>query len=208
MGATLLIVDDEPRIYQALRRSLHREPLEIVYADCGQAALSILESRHVDVMLADENMPGMTGSELLALVHQRWPAVVRMMLTGTAQLEVIIAAVNQGRIAKFFTKPCNEAELIIAIRDALEEKNDDPRSQSGPANTTGGTPIQIKATSTPATTTGPRPTLSLDSMTLTARLPTAVAKKDDETVIDLDDETKTVETELADLQNQLDKLAE
>lgn len=207
MGATLLIVDDEPRIYQALRRSLHREPLEIVYADCGQAALSILESRHIDVMLADENMPGMTGSELLGVVHQRWPGIVRMMLTGTAQLEVIIAAVNQGRIAKFFTKPCNEAELIIAIRVALEEKNDDPRNHSGPANTPGGTPIEIKSTTTPPTTTA-RPTLSLDSMTLTARMPTAVAKKDDETVIDLDDETKTVETELADLQNQLDKLAE
>jgi len=204
MGATLLIVDDEPRIYQALRRSLHREPLEIVYADSGQAALGILESRHIDVMLADENMPGMTGSELLGVVHQRWPDVVRMMLTGTAQLEVIIAAVNQGRIAKFFTKPCNEAELIIAIRDALEEKAGDRHTSSGPTNAFGGTPIQMKAQEKAAAP----PVLSLDSMTLTARLPTAVVKPDDETVIDLDDETKTVETELADLQGQLDKLAE
>ncbi|MFT7463666.1 MAG: DNA-binding NtrC family response regulator [Pseudohongiellaceae bacterium] len=203
MEATLLIVDDEPRIYQALRRSLHREPLELVYADCAQAALTILESRHVDVMLADENMPGMTGSELLSQVHQRWPDVVRMMLTGTARLEVVIAAVNQGRIAKFFTKPCNEAELIIAIRDALAEANDEPKSFASPSNGSAGTPIQIN---TPPVASPPP--LSLDLMTLTARLPAANTNRGGDTVIDLDGDSEDVESELADVRSELDKLAE
>lgn len=202
MDATLLIVDDEPRIFQALRRSLHREPLEIIFADSGQKALRILESRSVDVMLVDENMPGMTGSELLGHVHQRWPAVVRMMLTGTARLEVVIAAVNQGRISKFFTKPCNEAELIIAIRDALTEKGRDPGSNVSSVRATGGAPIQIKSAPTP----DPTP---LDSLTIPMPLTTIETQtQPTESVIDLDEGTGDVDQELADLQSELDRLAE
>lgn len=119
MAATLLIVDDEPRIFGALRRALHREPLRLLHAESGEAALAVLEKESVDVVLADENMPGMNGSRLLAEVSRRWPDAVRMMLTGTADMDVVCKAVNEGRISRIFTKPCNEAELIVAIRDAL-----------------------------------------------------------------------------------------
>ena len=120
MDHAVLIVDDEPKIYHALRRALHREPYDILYASGGEEALKLLGERAVDVIVADQNMPAMQGSVLLARVRQQYPDIVRMMLTGDARLETVMAAVNKGEIYRFFTKPCNEAELIISIRDALQ----------------------------------------------------------------------------------------
>lgn len=120
MDHAVLIVDDEPKIYHALRRALHREPYDILYAAGGEEALKLLGERPVDVVVADQNMPNMQGSVLLARIRQQYPDVVRMMLTGDARLETVMAAVNKGEIYRFFTKPCNEAELIISIRDALQ----------------------------------------------------------------------------------------
>ena len=120
MDHAVLIVDDEPKIYHALRRALHREPYDVVYASGGAEALKLLGERSIDVIIADQNMPEMQGSVLLSRVRQQYPDIVRMMLTGDARLETVMAAVNKGEIYRFFTKPCNEAELIISIRDALQ----------------------------------------------------------------------------------------
>ncbi|GJM21941.1 MAG: hypothetical protein DHS20C15_18560 [Planctomycetota bacterium] len=121
MEHTLLIVDDEPKIYHALRRALHREKdWKTLYADGGDAALKLLEQESVDIVIADENMPGMNGTQLLGLVRQKYPDIIRMMLTGDARLDVVMNAVNRGEIYRFFTKPCDEAQLIISIRDALQ----------------------------------------------------------------------------------------
>ena len=121
METKLLIVDDEPMIYQALRRALYRESgWRTLYANGAESALTILETEHIDVVIADENMPGMNGSKLLGVVRQRWPDVIRMMLTGDPSVDVLMNAVNTGEIYRFFTKPCNEAELIVSIRDALQ----------------------------------------------------------------------------------------
>lgn len=121
MEHTLLIVDDEPKIYHALRRALHRErDWKTLYADGAEAALKMLETESVDIVIADENMPGMNGTQLLGLVRQKYPDIIRMMLTGDARLDVVMNAVNRGEIYRFFTKPCDEAQLIISIRDALQ----------------------------------------------------------------------------------------
>ena len=120
MDHAVLIVDDEPKIYHALRRALHREPYDVVYASGGAEALKLLGERSIDVIIADQNMPEMQGSVLLSRVRQQFPDIVRMMLTGDARLETVMAAVNKGEIYRFFTKPCNESELIISLRDALQ----------------------------------------------------------------------------------------
>ena len=120
MDHAVLIVDDEPKIYHALRRALHREPYDVVYASGGAEALKLLGERSIDVIIADQNMPEMQGSMLLSRVRQQFPDIVRMMLTGDARLETVMAAVNKGEIYRFFTKPCNESELIISLRDALQ----------------------------------------------------------------------------------------
>jgi two-component system probable response regulator PhcQ len=118
---TLLIVDDEPKIYHALRRALHSESgWKTIYANGADEALERLEQGQVEVIIADENMPGMNGSQLLSVVRRRWPDVIRMMLTGDPRIDVVMNAVNNGEIYRFFTKPCNEVELIVSIREALQ----------------------------------------------------------------------------------------
>jgi len=121
MEHKILIVDDEPNIFHALRRAMHGEASwQLLYAESGEKALEVLEEEVIDLMICDENMPGMNGTQLLGLVRQRWPDVIRMMLTGDASVDLVVNAVNNGEIYRFFTKPCNEAELIISVRDALK----------------------------------------------------------------------------------------
>ncbi len=119
---TVLIVDDEQNVYNALRRTLRSEDLNTIYAASAEEAEQILETTTVDVALVDMHMPGMQGNQLLARIRQRWPSVVRMMLTGDTRLDVVIRAVNHGEVFRFFVKPANEAELIVALRDAFQLK--------------------------------------------------------------------------------------
>jgi len=118
----VLIVDDEPKICQALRRAMHREPYEVLSAADADEALKLLAERDIDVVIADENMPGLKGSMLLARIRSQWPDIVRMMLTGDARLETVVSAVNRGEIFRFFIKPANEAEIIVSVREALKTR--------------------------------------------------------------------------------------
>ena len=79
---TLLIVDDEAQILSALERSLRREGYEIVAVESAAAALRILDERHVDAILSDHKMPGMSGVQLLARAAEMRPDIVRMLITG------------------------------------------------------------------------------------------------------------------------------
>lgn len=161
---TILIVDDEPKVYHALRRTLHREPYEILAAQDAEEALALMEQHAVDVVISDENMPGMTGTAFLARARQQWPDTVRFMLTGNARLDVTLHAINEAGIQRFFTKPCNEAELIVAIRDAIRtrEATQAARPQpsaTGPATEHGVSPAQgapaAAATDEPGSARGP-----------------------------------------------------
>lgn len=118
----VLIVDDEPKVCQALRRAMHREPYEVLSAADAEEALKLLAERDIDVVIADENMPGLKGSMLLARIRSQWPDIVRMMLTGDARLETVVSAVNRGEIFRFFIKPANEAEIIVSVREALKTR--------------------------------------------------------------------------------------
>jgi len=122
MAHTILIVDDEPAVTQALRRSLRNEPYKIECCNSGREALRLLRSRPVDVVISDEQMPGMTGSEFLAVVCRQHPDTVRIILTGHSHLDAIVKSINEGEIYRFLTKPCNRDELRITIRQALEQR--------------------------------------------------------------------------------------
>ena len=122
MQHTVLVVDDEPVIREMLTEALTREPYEILCAGSAEEALAILSQEPVDVVLSDEKMPGMDGSEFLAIVRQQYPDTIRMILTGHASLESAIRAINEGEIYRFFTKPCNMVDLMVTIRQALQQK--------------------------------------------------------------------------------------
>lgn len=122
MAHRVLLVDDEPLVLESLKRTLHREPYEILCANSGNEALAILEIEPVDVVMADEMMPGMLGSELLATVCRRYPDTMRIILTGYAGLESALRAINEGQIYRYLTKPCNDLELKITIRQAIQHR--------------------------------------------------------------------------------------
>jgi len=122
MQYTILVVDDEPPIRDLLRDALSREPYDVLCAGSAKEALAILAKEPVDVVISDEKMPGMSGSEFLAMARQQYPHTIRMILTGHASLETAIRAINEGEIYRFFTKPCNMVDLIVTIRQALRQK--------------------------------------------------------------------------------------
>ncbi len=122
MAPRILLVDDEPHVIEALIRTLHKEPYEILSAGSAEEALAILARERVEVVIADEMMPGMLGSELLTLVCRQHPDTIRIILTGHAKLESALRAINEGRIYRYLTKPCNELELRVTLRQALQHR--------------------------------------------------------------------------------------
>jgi two-component system probable response regulator PhcQ len=121
-SGSVLLVDDDASLLAGLRRALQREPYRVVTAESPAAAFARLDAEAVDLVVSDDNMPGMTGTEFLARVQREHPDTVRMILTGRASLEVAMRAINQGQVSRFFTKPCDPAELATAIRHALLER--------------------------------------------------------------------------------------
>lgn len=119
----ILFVDDEPNVTAALKRSLRREPYEILRAGSAEEAMKILANQAIDVVVSDEQMPGVSGSEFLSVVRRDYPRTIRMILTGQASLDAAIRAINEGQVYRFFTKPCNEVDLKITIRQALQQRD-------------------------------------------------------------------------------------
>jgi len=123
MPPIVLLVDDDPNLLSSLHRSLRKEPYDIRCATSAEEAIRILEERPVDVVVSDQDMPGIKGTELLALIHQRYPDTIRFMLTGKATLEVAVQAINEGAISRFFVKPCNVVDLALTIQQALQHRD-------------------------------------------------------------------------------------
>lgn len=121
MNNRILLVDDEPNVLSALKRALFDEPLEIISATSAEEALDILKMARFKVVVSDERMLGMQGSEFLAQVRQLYPGMIRIMLTGHATLEAAMKAVNEGEIYRFFSKPWDDHNLKFAIRAAIEK---------------------------------------------------------------------------------------
>ena len=122
MPHRILIVDDEPHVTEALKRALHKEPYEVLTANSANEALEILARQPVDVVVSDEKMPVMSGAEFLAEVYRKYPDTFRIMLTGHADLDLAMRAINEGHIYRFLKKPCNELEMGITIRQAVQQK--------------------------------------------------------------------------------------
>ena len=116
----LLLVDDEESILQALRRMLRRDGYIVHLASSGADGLAILEREPVGVIVSDQRMPGMTGSEFLGKVKERYPDTIRIVLSGYTELNSITEAINQGAIYKFLTKPWDDELLRQHIAEAFE----------------------------------------------------------------------------------------
>jgi DNA-binding NtrC family response regulator len=116
---TILLVDDEEHILSSLERALRTEPYAVLRGMSGPDALDILESGLISLIISDLNMPGMNGLELLQIVKEQYPEVIRVVLTGQADTGTALRAINEGEVYRFFTKPWNNDELRLSIRETL-----------------------------------------------------------------------------------------
>jgi DNA-binding response OmpR family regulator len=114
----LLLVDDEPGILAALQRTLRREGYEILAADSVPAALRLLRSREVDLLLTDHKMPAVSGLDLIREVAAQWPDMPRFLLTGWAG-EIDPGEVRRLGVRALIPKPWDDVELKARLREAL-----------------------------------------------------------------------------------------
>lgn len=121
MKKTLLLVDDEPAILSALKRIFRHSGYQMLTAGSGAEALDILDGNDdIQVILTDFRMPKMTGGELLAEVNQRFSNVVGLILSGYADIDTLLKAINSGAVFQFMTKPWAKSELLQAVELAFE----------------------------------------------------------------------------------------
>lgn len=117
----ILFVDDETSVLKAMLRIFRQENYGLLTADSAQQALSIMAKEPVQVVISDHRMPGMNGTDLLREVKKRYPATIRIMLTGYADVNAVMGAVNDGAVYKFITKPWNDEDLRLTVSLALEQ---------------------------------------------------------------------------------------
>ena len=121
--AKLLLVDDEPNILTSLNRLLRPEGYAIRTAESGAQALELLAQDPADVIISDMRMPAMNGAEFLKKAREGWPDSVRLLLTGFSDAASAISAVNEGGIHAYLNKPWDDAQLLQAVRSAVERKH-------------------------------------------------------------------------------------
>lgn len=119
---TLLFVDDEPNILAALRRLFRPLGYRIFVAESGAAGLEIIGQEHIDLVISDMRMPIMDGAQFLEQVRLKAPDTVRILLTGYADIQSTIDAINKGQIYRYIAKPWEDNDITITVRQALERK--------------------------------------------------------------------------------------
>jgi DNA-binding NtrC family response regulator len=116
----LLVVDDEPQVSIALHRALRREGYQVTVSNDPFEALGLMRKQPFDMLITDHLMPGMTGLELAKVVRDRHPDVLRVILTGQADVPMLIKAINHGEVYRFLTKPWDDTELKVTLTLAFE----------------------------------------------------------------------------------------
>ncbi|TQJ94692.1 EAL domain-containing protein [Achromobacter sp. SLBN-14] len=121
----LMLLDDEENILRALVRVLRRDGYRILTAQSPQEAFRLLASNKVDVIVSDQRMPEMTGTEFFHQVKDMYPETVRIILSGYTDLASVTSAINKGAIYRYFTKPWDDEELRDSIAIAFRKRESD-----------------------------------------------------------------------------------
>ena len=119
----VLVLDDEEKIIKALRRLLKSHDIEVACFTAGQEALDFLKDNDIAVIISDQRMPGMTGDVFLEKARTLKPNTVRIMLTGYADIDATINAINSGAIKYYFNKPWDDDTLINQVKESIELYN-------------------------------------------------------------------------------------
>lgn len=118
---TILVVDDEPSVRRSLCRLFARERYRVLEAEGVRDAIKMMAAGQVDLVITDYAMPDGTGLDLLMTLKQRYPHVVRMIITGKADLDTVVAAINEGHVYRFVLKPWDNEDLCLSVRLALDQ---------------------------------------------------------------------------------------
>ncbi|AFZ04102.1 response regulator [Calothrix sp. PCC 6303] len=119
----ILVVDDEPDNLDLLYRTFYRE-YQVLRANSGLAALDLLaEEGDVSVIISDQRMPMMSGTEFLSMTATKYPDIIRIILTGYTDIEDLVEAINAGKVFKYVTKPWEAEDLKAVVRQALDTHN-------------------------------------------------------------------------------------
>jgi DNA-binding NtrC family response regulator len=116
----ILMVDDEPHVLKSFQRALRKEPYTLMTAQGSEEGLKLLEARDVSLVISDYKMPQMNGLEFLKSVKAQYPHILAIMLTGQAEIQIAVQAINEAGVYKFIQKPWDDADLRITILRALE----------------------------------------------------------------------------------------
>jgi DNA-binding NarL/FixJ family response regulator len=118
----ILFVDDEPSVLRAMQRLFYDDHYDVLTASGGQAALELLkENGPVQLIISDQRMPGMTGVEFLQQVKQQWPDTRRVILSAFPDSDVLLTAVNEGRVHRFLVKPWDNDAIVTVVKEMLDE---------------------------------------------------------------------------------------
>lgn len=120
MRPQVLLVDDDELVLATMESQLSNS-CDVCAVSDGFQALDLLAERHFDVIVSDQVMPKMVGSELLAQIHQRWPFTERILITGYSDLTSVVKAVNDGQISYYISKPWTASGLISAVQIAYQK---------------------------------------------------------------------------------------
>ena len=118
---TVLCVDDEENILHSLKRLLRKEGYRLLTATSGAEGLKLFEENEVHLVISDQRMPQMSGTEFLSVVKDRYPDAIRVVLTGYTDVDAITESINKGHVYKFFLKPWNDQSLKLEIKQALDQ---------------------------------------------------------------------------------------
>ena len=119
----ILLVDDEASILSSLKRVLRPKGYTLITAESGAEGLRLLEEHPVDLIVSDMRMPEMNGAQFLGKAKERFPDVMRILLTGYSEITATISAINDGGIYHYLQKPWDEQDLLLTIQRALEQQH-------------------------------------------------------------------------------------
>lgn len=116
----ILFVDDEELVLNALRRTLKAAPYQLTFTNDPEKALKLVEADAIDVVVSDHAMPGLTGVDLLAVLRRTQEHVVRLMMSGHADRDLALRAINEGNVYRFIEKPWSDSALRTALNEAAQ----------------------------------------------------------------------------------------
>ncbi len=143
LSSSVLVVDDERPILYALKRMLMSENIRVISAQSAREALSLLETETVDAAILDYWMPEKDGLWLARMIKSMYPSVVRVMLTGCIELDVVQDALKRGEIYRYLVKPWDQKELIRTINQAVELSRNGSESDKKCDSSMGDYPITL-----------------------------------------------------------------